>query len=69
MIFSSSYDLLDKVYYKKLPGVITDIQFSLDDESGYVVESYGVSFDNNTYQMYIDPSELTFQPPIPVSMS
>ena len=62
MIFYSTYDILDEVYYKKeLPGVIVSIQFELDEDSHEVKESYGVLFDNNSFEMFINPSDLTYR--------
>lgn len=61
MLYSPSYDLLEAVSYNGSPGTVVDIQFSLDEDTGYVSESYGVSFDDGTYIMYIDPLDLTVQ--------
>lgn len=66
MIFYSTYDILDEVFYKKeRPGVVTDVQFSLNEETGYMIETYGVTFEDNTYQMFISPSDLTYKAPVP----
>jgi len=66
MIFYSTYDILDEIFYKKeRPGIVTDVQFSLDEDTGYMVESYGITFEDNTYQMFIAPSDLTYRAPVP----
>lgn len=66
MVFYSTYDILDEVYYKKeRPGVVTDVQFTLNEETGYMEESYGITFEDGTYQMFVNPSDLTYKAPIP----
>ena len=66
MIFYSTYDILDEVLYKeKLSGTIIDVQFSLNEEMGIMEESYGVKFDDGSYEMYIDAQDLTYRAPVP----
>jgi hypothetical protein len=66
MVFYSTYDILDEVYYKNLrPGIVTDVQFTLDEETGYMIETYGVTFEDDSYEMYISPSDLSYQQVIP----
>ena len=66
MIFCSTYDILDEVLYKeKLSGTIIDVQFSLNEEMGIMEESYGVKFDDGSYEMYIDAQDLTYRAPVP----
>lgn len=66
MIFCSTYDILDEVLYKeKLSGTIIDVQFSLNEEMGVMEESYGVKFDDGSYEMYIDAQDLTYRAPVP----
>ena len=66
MIFYSTYDILDEVSYKgKLSGTIIDVQFSLNEEMGIMEESYGVKFDNGTYEMFVDAKDLTYRAPLP----
>ena len=66
MIFYSTYDILDEVYYKNMrPGIITDVLFTLDEETGYMVETYGVTFEDDSYEMYIAPSDLSYRQSIP----
>ena len=66
MIFYSTYDILDEVYYKKiLPGIIVDIQFSLNEETGEMEESYGIQFENGVYEMFVNPSEISYRQIIP----
>ena len=68
MIFYSTYDILDEVLYKeKLSGTIIDVQFSLNEEMGVMEESYGVKFDDGSYEMYIDAQDLTYRAPVPRS--
>lgn len=68
MIFCSTYDILDEVLYKKtLSGTIIDVQFSLNEEMGVMEESYGVKFDDGSYEMYIDTQDLTYRAPVPRS--
>lgn len=68
MIFYSTYDILDEVLYKgKLSGTIIDVQFSLNEEMGIMEESYGVKFDDGSYEMYIDAQDLTYRAPVPRS--
>ena len=66
MIFYSTYDILDEVYYKNMrPGIVTDVLFTLDEETGYMVETYGVTFEDNSYEMYIPTSDLSYRQSIP----
>lgn len=66
MIFYSTYNILDEVLYKeKLSGTIIDVQFSLNEEMGVMEESYGVKFDDGSYEMYIDAQDLTYRAPVP----
>jgi len=66
MIFYSTYDILDEVYYKNMrPGIVTDVLFTLDEETGYMVETYGVTFEDDSYEMYIAPSDLSYRQAIP----
>lgn len=68
MIFYSTYNILDEVLYKgKLSGTIIDVQFSLNEEMGVMEESYGVKFDDGSYEMYIDAQDLTYRAPVPRS--
>ena len=62
MVFYSTYDILDERYYKKSrPGIITDVQFSLDDETGYMIETYGITFEDGSYQMFVETSDLSYR--------
>ena len=64
MIFYSTYDILDEVYYKNtMPGIIVDVTFTLDDETGYMMETYGIQFEDGTYIMFVSPSEISYQQP------
>lgn len=66
MIFYSTYDILDEVLYKNvLSGTIIDVQFSLNEEMGVMEESYGVKFDDGSYEMYIGPQDLMYRAPVP----
>ncbi len=66
MVFYSTYDILDEVYYKNLrPGIVTDVQFTLDEETGYMIETYGVTFEDDSYEMYIPASDLSYRQAIP----
>lgn len=66
MIFYSTYNILDEVLYKKLmSGTIIDVQFSLNEEMGVLEESYGVKFDDGSYEMFINAEDLTYRAPIP----
>ena len=68
MIFYPTYNILDEVLYKeKLSGTIIDVQFSLNEEMGVMEESYGVKFDDGSYEMYIDAQDLTYRAPVPRS--
>ena len=69
MLFNSSFGLLEPVIYKGKQGVIVDVMFSLDEDTGYAIESFGVKFDDDTYEMYIDPEDLNLQPEIDSSLS
>ena len=65
MIFYSTYDILDEVFYKNtLPGIIVDVQFTLSDD-GVMEESYGIQFENGAYQLFIDPEDLSYRQIIP----
>ena len=66
MIFYSTYNILDEVLYKKsMSGTIIDVQFSLNEEMGVLEESYGVKFDDGSYEMFISTEDLTYRAPIP----
>lgn len=68
MIFYSTYDILDEIYYKKeRPGIVTDVQFTLDDETGYMIETYGITFEDGSYQFYVNPSDLSYRQIFPLS--
>lgn len=68
MIFYSTYDILDEVLYKKsMSGTIIDVQFSLNEELGVLEESYGVKFDDGSYEMFIETKDLTYRAPLPRS--
>ena len=69
MLFNASFGLLEPVVYKGLPGVIVDVLFSLDEDTGYTIESFGVKFDDESYLMYIDPDDLTLQIETQTSLS
>lgn len=65
MIFYSTYDILDEVFYKNtLPGIIVDVQFTLNDD-GVMEESYGIQFENGAYEMFIDPSDISYRYIVP----
>lgn len=69
MLFNSSFGLLEPVIYKGKPGVIIDVLFSLDEDTNCAVESFGIQFDDDTYEMYIDPADLTLASEYVTSLS
>lgn len=64
MIFYSTYDVLDEVFYKDtMPGTIMDVTFSLDENTGYMVETYGVELEDGTFVMYVPINDLSYLTP------
>ena len=63
MIFYSTFDILDEVLYKgKIPGIVSDVSFSLNEETGYIEESYGIVFDDNSYILDVSPNDMSYSP-------
>ena len=53
------------LYKGKLSGTIIDVQFSLNEEMRIMKESYGVKFDNGSYEMFVEAKGLTYRAPLP----